>query len=475
MKKFSIVVAAENSLGIGLNNTLPWPKLSHDLAHFKKITSSAMENKRNVVIMGRKTWYSIPNGFRPLSDRFNIVLTRDEKNVNSIMSGYGPDSVRVEKSLQSALEYANALDNIDKIFVIGGEQLFFEAIKHPLCEFIYFTKVMGDFQCDKFFPRINPNVFKEQEYSDNIIYEDNGVKYQFNLFKRVEPRHEEYQYLDIVREIIEEGNEKGDRTGVGTFSKFGCQMRFSLRDGRFPLLTTKRVFWRGVAEELLWFIAGHTNANLLQEKGIHIWDGNGSRKYLDSIGLNHREEMDLGPVYGFQWRHWGAKYIDMHTDYTNKGFDQLADCIDKIKNNPTDRRIVMSAWNPSDLKEMALAPCHLLCQFYVANGELSCQMYQRSCDMGLGVPFNIASYALLTCMVAHVCGLKPGEFVHVLGDAHVYKNHVEALKQQLNREPREFPILRIKRNVTDIDDFKFEDFEIIGYNPHGTIKMDMAL
>lgn len=296
MKKFSIVVAAENSLGIGLNNTLPWSKLSHDLAHFKKITSSAMENKRNAVIMGRKTWYSIPNIFRPLPNRFNVVLTRDEKNINSIMDGYGPDSVRVEKSLQSALEYVNSLDCIDKIFVIGGEQVYREAIKHPLCEFIYFTKVMGDFQCDKFFPRFNPNQFKEQEYSDKTIYEDNGVKYQFTLFKRVEPRHEEYQYLDLVREIIEEGNEKGDRTGVGTFSKFGHQMRFSLRDGRFPLLTTKRVFWRGVAEELLWFIAGHTNATLLQEKDIHIWDGNGSRKYLDSIGLNHREEMELGPV-----------------------------------------------------------------------------------------------------------------------------------------------------------------------------------
>ncbi|KAF2583847.1 hypothetical protein F2Q70_00033956 [Brassica cretica] len=194
-------------------------------------------------------------------------------------------------------------------------------------------------------------------------------------------------------------------------------MTFNLRRS-FPLLTTKRVFWRGVVEELLWFISGSTNAKLLQEKGIHIWDGNASREYLDGIGLTEREEGDLGPVYGFQWRHFGAKYTDMHADYTGQGFDQLLDVINKIKNNPDDRRIIMSAWNPSDLKAMALPPCHMFAQFYVANGELSCQMYQRSADMGLGVPFNIASYSLLTCILAHVCDLVPGDFIHVIGDAH---------------------------------------------------------
>ena len=183
--------------------------------------------------------------------------------------------------------------------------------------------------------------------------------------------------------------------GTGTLSKFGCQMRFNLRE-HFPLLTTKRVFWRGVAEELLWFISGKTNAKELHDKGIHIWDGNASRAYLDSIGLTDREEWDLGPVYGFQWRHFGAKYVDMHTDYTGQGVDQLAELIHTIKTKPHDRRLVLSAWNPAALKEMALPPCHMFAQFYVANGELSCQLYQRSCDMGLGVPFNIASYALLT-------------------------------------------------------------------------------
>lgn len=214
-------------------------------------------------------------------------------------------------------------------------------------------------------------------------------------------------------------------------------------------------------------------------KDIHIWDGNGSREFLDSRGLNHRVVGDLGPVYGFQWRHFGAKYIDMHTDYTGKGFDQLADCIHKIKTNPEDRRIIMSAWNPCDLNEMALPPCHMFCQFYVdtVQNELSCQMYQRSADLGLGVPFNIASYALLTRLVAHVTGYQPGDFIHTIGDAHIYLNHVDALNEQLQRTPRQFPTLKInpKKANASIDDFTMDDFELIGYNPFGPIKMKMAV
>nr|CAI5855914.1 unnamed protein product [Callosobruchus analis] len=259
--------------------------------------------------------------------------------------------------------------------------------------------------------------------------------------------HEEYQYLNHIKKILEQGVKRGDRTGVGTYSIFGAQMRYSLYDETFPLLTTKRVFWRAVVEELLWFIRGSTNAIELKEKNIHIWDANSTREFLDSIGLKDREEGDLGPVYGFQWRHFGAEYKGMHADYTNKGIDQLAHVINTIKTRPTDRRIIMCAWNPVDIPEMALPPCHCLCQFFVANDELSCQLYQRSADMGLGVPFNIASYALLTYMIAHVTGLKPGEFIHTLGDSHVYLNHKEALMEQLKREPRPFPKLIIKRKV----------------------------
>jgi len=288
-------------------------------------------------------------------------------------------------------------------------------------------------------------------------------------------RHDENQYLDLIRTIIKTGNRKGDRTGTGTISLFGAQMRFSLRDGQFPLLTTKRVFWRGLAEELLWFIKGSTSAKELQDKDVRIWDGNSSREFLDKSGFKDREEGDLGPVYGFQWRHCGAPYTNMHADYTGQGVDQLQQVIDQIKTNPDDRRIIMCSWNVSDIPKMALPPCHCLVQFYVANGELSCQLYQRSADMGLGVPFNIASYALLTYMIAHVTGLKPGDFVHSLGDAHVYSNHVEALEEQLKRDPRPFPTLSIKRKVENINDFTMEDFDLEGYKPHPKIKMDMAV
>lgn len=286
--------------------------------------------------------------------------------------------------------------------------------------------------------------------------------------------HDEHEYLRLCRKILAHGKRKGDRTGTGTISLFGAQMRFNIRES-FPLLTTKRVFWRGVLEELLWFIKGSTNANELSEKKVHIWDANGSRQFLDKIGFTEREEGDLGPVYGFQWRHFGAEYKDMYTDYTGQGVDQLANVIETIKSDPNSRRIMMCAWNAKDICQMALPPCHALCQFYVSDGELSCQLYQRSADMGLGVPFNIASYSLLTYMIAHITGLKPGDFVHTIGDAHIYSNHVDAIEEQLKREPTPFPTLHIAREITCIDDFKSEDFEVKGYKPHKKIPMKMAV
>ncbi|SNX82075.1 related to thymidylate synthase [Melanopsichium pennsylvanicum] len=303
-----------------------------------------------------------------------------------------------------------------------------------------------------------------------------------------EAKHEESQYLELVQRVISTGESRPDRTGTGTLALFAPQpcLRFDLTNGNLPLLTTKRVFFRGVLEELLWFVAGKTDSNLLTDKGVHIWDGNGSSAFLDSRGLSHRRQGDLGPVYGFQWRHFGATYKDCDTDYTGQGVDQLAQVIDKIKNNPTDRRILLSAWNPKDLQLMALPPCHMFAQFFVSNLDayakgkgkkhLSCQMYQRSCDLGLGVPFNIASYALLTCMICKVTDCEPKELVLSMGDAHVYKDHVEPLKLQLERQPLPFPKLQINsRDVKDIDDFRFDNFQVQGYKCHSKIDMKMSV
>lgn len=293
------------------------------------------------------------------------------------------------------------------------------------------------------------------------------------------PNVEEEQYLALVRRVLCGGHFRPDRTGTGTRSLFGAHMAFSLRGRRFPLLTTKRVWFRGVAEELRWFLAGATDARALAARGVHIWDGNGSRAALDARGLPHRAVGDLGPVYGFQWRHFGADYSDFDADYTGAGVDQLAALVDGLVNDPAGRRHLLTAWNPAALAAMALPPCHVLAQFYVARGELSCQLYQRSGDLGLGVPFNIASYALLTVLLAAVTGLVPGDFLHVLGDAHVYGNHGNALAVQLGRVPRPFPTLTLRRELPQglagLTDWTWEDLDVQGYEPYPAVKMDMAV
>ncbi|MBR4129038.1 MAG: thymidylate synthase [Bacteroidaceae bacterium] len=262
------------------------------------------------------------------------------------------------------------------------------------------------------------------------------------------------QYLDLLRRIKEEGVIKTDRTGTGTKSVFGHQMRFNLADG-FPLVTTKKCHFKSIIHELLWFLKGDTNVKYLQENGVRIWN-----EWADENG-------DLGHVYGYQWRSW--------PDYKGGHIDQISQVIEQIKNNPDSRRLLVSAWNVAEVDEMALPPCHLLFQFYVADGRLSLQLYQRSADCFLGVPFNIASYSLLLLMVAQVCGLEPGEFVHTTGDTHLYLNHMEQTDLQLTREPRPLPQMRLNPEVKNIFDFKYEDFELLNYDPHPHIKGVVAV
>ena len=261
-------------------------------------------------------------------------------------------------------------------------------------------------------------------------------------------------YLDLLRHILEKGAEKKDRTGVGTISTFGYQMRFNLQEG-FPLVTTKKVHTKSVIHELLWFLRGETNIQYLKDHGVTIWD-----EWADEKG-------ELGPVYGKQWRAWPAPGVGT--------IDQISDVIRRIKENPDDRRLVVTAWNPAEVEQMALAPCHCLFQFYVSRGELSCQLYQRSADAFLGVPFNIASYALFTMMVAQVTGLKAKEFIHTFGDVHIYLNHLEQVKLQLSRDPRPLPQMKVNPSVKDIFSFQFEDFTLEHYDPHPAIKAPVAV
>ena len=262
------------------------------------------------------------------------------------------------------------------------------------------------------------------------------------------------QYLDLMQHVLNHGVDKGDRTGTGTRSIFGYQMRFNLADG-FPVLTTKKLHLRSIIYELLWFLRGDTNIGYLHEHNVSIWD-----EWADENG-------DLGPVYGYQWRSWPAP--------DGRHIDQISGLLEQIKTNPDSRRLIVSAWNPALVDEMALPPCHALFQFYVVNGKLSCQLYQRSADIFLGVPFNIASYALLTMMIAQVCNLQVGEFIHTFGDAHLYSNHFEQAKLQLSRTPKKLPVMKINPKVTDLFAFQFEDFELTGYDPDPHIKAPVAV
>lgn len=519
LRSFSLVVATAQNDGIGDGKTLPW-NVPEDMAFFRTQTTNLMvkgttpsPERRNAIIMGRNTWNSIPAALRPLKDRLNVVISRTMTKDDFIAelpekrrSSAAEDLMVFSNGLAEALHQLIQppyCTQIETVYCIGGAQIYEEAMKSPLVHKIhavYLTRIMIDApQCTCFFPfppaapthdqtngadgtttiddEIEDRIewVVEKKGKEEVSAADGATRYVF--YKYVQRNREEEQYLSTIRRILKKGVTKEDRTGVGTISLFGAQMRYSLREGRLPLLSTKRVFWRGVCEELLWFLRGETNGKLLSDQGIHIWDGNGSRAFLDSRGLQHYEEMDLGPIYGFQWRHFGAEYTNCHANYDKAGVDQIKWIVETLRRNPNDRRMLFTAWNPAAVDQMALPPCHLFAQFYVntTTRELSCQMYQRSCDMGLGVPFNIASYALLTILIAKATGLLPGELVHTLGDAHVYLNHVEALEKQLKRTPRSFPSIVFKNEKAFLEDYTSEDIEIVDYHPYPIIKMEMAV
>ena len=500
---FSMILARSLNNGIGLHNSLPW-HLPTDLKYFNEVTSHVpssdphwapntlasplrhkeWDQKQNIVLMGSSTYRSIPDKYFPLKNRINFVLSRKEATT---------DKAIFVNSIEEFFNKASQM-NYHRIFVVGGSQIYDEFLKSykPNCDAIFLTNVQKNVECDSFFTL--PDDFSPLYVSKSRC--ENETSFDFRVYVRdsflQEPTeyskftkaidlyhlsktpHEEYQYLNILKDVIETGLVKDDRTGVGTISKFGYKMEFDCGE-TFPLLTTKQVFIRGIVEELIWFLQGNTDANWLKRKKVHIWDGNSSKEFLEKLNLGHREEGDVGPVYGFQWRHFGAKYVNCHSNYSGQGVDQIIDVINTIKNNPSSRRLIVSAWNPLDLPLMALPPCHVMSQFYVSGNKLNLQMYQRSADLGLGVPFNIASYALLLMLMAKVTGKEVGKFVHILGDAHVYSNHVDQLRIQIKRTPYAFPSLKIADKVDSIENFNYEDLELLNYKYHPKVRMEMAV
>ncbi len=497
MRKIGIACITSNN-AIGFKNKLIY-NIPSELQHFKKTTSiTKYKNIPNILVMGKNTFNSI--NCKPLPNRMNCVIS---SNYKTLQNQYKLNNLKFFPSITNFLEYSEKFHNsYNNMYICGGKSIYNYFINNNLLDSIIVSKInsSSDFEADTFFPiidnkysciktdsyynqpatLINTNTIKLLDYSISTYIPDYKIKNIKNNDSDnvvIDTSHNEFVYLNSLKDILESGSIRKSRNS-NTISKFGIDMSFDISKN-IPLLTTKRVYWKGVIHELLWFINANTNALDLSKNKVKIWDGNSSREFLDSIGLNHYKDGDCGPIYGFQWRHFNANYNSYNQDYTNKGVDQLQQIIDLINNDPTSRRMIMSAWNPCQLDEMCLPPCHVLYQFYVEicnNGDkyLSCSMYQRSGDMFLGIPFNIASTTALTYLIAHHTGCKPKKITIKIGDAHIYENHIEAVKTQLNRTPVDFPTLKLNCNKKkNINDYNVDDFILEDYNPAPTIKAPM--
>ena len=457
---------------IGKNNKLLY-NIKSDLDFFKKITIlTENPGKYNAVIMGSKTYLSIPEKFRPLKKRINIVISKNNYEIIKDKDNC------VFSSIDDGIHFIYSNPKIENLYVIGGQSIYNYFYEKNLYNEILINEVQSPKNDigDAFFPEIN----KEQymKFSDGVVI-DNGYKYEklkylntFPSFLNIRDTCEQ-NYLSCIEDVLVSGEKRQTRNSE-TISKFGVTMKFDISQ-KFPLLTTKKVYWKGVVEELMWFLKGNTNSKLLEKKKVKIWSGNSSDEFIKKNNLNYKEG-DCGPIYGFQWRNFNAEYLNCESDYNGKGIDQLKNCIDLIKNDPFSRRIFMSAWNPCQLDEMVLPPCHVSYQFYVSSdGKLNCQMYQRSGDLFLGIPFNIASTALLTNIIAKMTDYQPGFISVVVGDAHIYKSHLEQVCEQLNRKPYPLPKIEILKKHENIEEYCFEDFKLKYYNYHPSIKADMIV
>lgn len=470
MTEVNIIVAVSEDNKIGSDNKMLW-HIREDMMYFSGMT------KGHVVVMGRKTFDSI--GSKPLKDRTNIVFSRGTVESNLKTS----DNLIFMRKTSMLMDYCKR-NGTSTIFIIGGRDIYklFLEDTNVSVKNIYYTRVF-----QTFFEVEKPILFPDEcvdwrKYYLKESRRSNSSECEFLLYSKKKTdmentetkentedmEHEELQYLKICTRILQK---------KGNPSIFGETMKFNLQEG-FPILTSKKIFFKGIVHELLWFLSGSTNTKILSENGVRIWEANSSREYLDSVGLINNEENELGPIYGFQMRNFGGKYDVNTNQQTRGGIDQIKYIIETIKTNPSSRRIIMSLWNPTQMYEQALPPCHVLYQFKCneEDNTLDLCMYQRSGDMGLGVPFNIGSSSLLLSIIAKLTKRKVGVFTHFLGDCHIYKEHIESLRNQIRKPLYPFPILEIKdRNQLKIEDFIPEDFILHGYRCNKTLKMSVIV
>jgi dihydrofolate reductase/thymidylate synthase len=472
---YKIIVARDKNNGIGYKNQIPW-YYKKDLEFFKYKTDNS------VVIMGYKTFESLD--FKPLSNRINIIISSKYK-----CSMY---NVFVFRSIDKCHQFLKCEYKHLNKWVIGGESIYNAYMKNTMVSDIYVTQFDFETPADKYFNYFINNKVDQNDVIDfvknEVIDIDDFKVYHYKRLNYMSVNYEELKLLNTMNDIINTGFYKENRTGVNTYSLYGKMFEYIMDKEydvdtrnyqyRLPLLTTKKMFIRGVFEELNWILKGLTNSKILEKKKVNIWTGNSSREYLDSINLNNYEEGECGPIYGFQWIHWGAKYINGKTEYKNEGINQVKNVINSLKNNPYSRRHIISGWNVSDLDQMCLPPCHVLYQFLVHETNnrkyLTLMMTQRSCDTFLGLPFNICSLGLFLIMMAKQVDMIPYKIIHSIADMHIYENHIDAVKEQLSRTPYPFPYISLNVKKENIEDYEFNDFTLHSYHYHPSIKADMV-
>lgn len=466
---FELIVCVDLNNGIGKNGTIPWHNKT-DLQRFKHITSKTVTNKINLIVMGNNTFKSIG---RVLPDRLNVVLSKSTISNQDITNDLSKE-LYFNNYEELLFKIHKSKDIINKIFIIGGSNIYELFLNLRIIDTIHFSKIYESYDCDTFLKMdlIDKHFEYENGSSIKTSFENSHLDYSILRYKN----KDELRYLGLLNKIITKGTYKLDRTNVGIISVFGKQLKFNVRNWRLPVYTHRKIFIRGIIEELLFFLSGNTDTTVLKNKQVNIWTGHTSREFLDSRNLTNYKEGEYGPMYGYLLRHWGYKYQGLDHDYTNKGFDQLNYVINEIKTNPTSRRILFTYWNPSVFDEQPLYCCHIMYQFYVniEKHEISCMFTMRSNDFSLSNCFNVVSATLLLFIICKLTGYKPGKVVYTVNDCHIYLNQIDIYDQFKDNKPKNFPLCYIN-DFNKVEDLRYEDFNIMFYKSHPKYVIPMAI